>query len=320
MLTSLRLIQKIESKNPAKAVKSLIKAFFILFVFSLARCSSSKKIDLDPESRNFYDTARLIMTKQEKDIFNHLPDKEARKDFIVDFWVKRDPDVATEVNEFREEFLRRIEYANQRFKEGIPGWKTDRGRIYIYFGPPDKIDQRPFINDPDIKGYILWVYYKYNLGVEFIDKKGHGSYTLNPYSGIYGSFFDALERAKLGQIFRTEDGLKNNFFDFMLEFNEENKEILVSIPTSSLTFIEEDGLLKADFEFEFYIYEKKEGEKKRFYETRHFERSEEEVLGLENIIFTFSFNSLKPGKYYFDVVIIGKRRIGKTRKIFEIKV
>jgi len=305
-------------KMKTKIVNLLHLSIIGLLIMGMMGCGSSRKMVLDPGSRDFYETARLIMNKQEMDIFNHLPDQKSSEEFIRDFWEKRDPDPDTEENEFKEEFFRRIVYANKHFKEGPPGWKTDRGRIYIYFGPPDKIEQSPFLTYPDIKGYMLWVYYRYNLAVEFVDKRGDGSYTFDPYSGIHGSFFDALERVKFGLV--SEDEFTKKLADFDLEFHNEKKEIVVSIPVSSLTFIEEEGLLKADFEFDFYIYRKKEGEKQSFREIRHFEKPEEEVLRLKNIVFTFSFNDLRPGKYYLDVVIIGQGGIGRTRKIFEIKV
>ena len=176
----------------------------------------SSKIDLDPASQDFYEYARLIMTKQEKDIFKYLPDKESREEFIKDFWAKRDPDSETEENEFKEEFFRRINYANKRFREGIPGWKTDRGRIYIYLGPPDKIDQRPYINDPAVKGLILWGYYRYRLGIEFIDRTGDGSYSLNRQVGAAGGLLEVIERAKFGQIYSGEGNLGQIFSDFKL--------------------------------------------------------------------------------------------------------
>ncbi|GAF84612.1 unnamed protein product, partial [marine sediment metagenome] len=149
-------------------MKYFIPTLIIIAVVILMSCGFSGKIALDPTSKDFHETARLIMTKQEKDIFNYLPDKESREEFISDFWAKRDPSPDTEENEFKEEFFRRIEYASLRFREGIPGWKTDRGRIYIYLGPPDKVEQRPFVNYPDVKGLIFWGYYKYRLGIEFV--------------------------------------------------------------------------------------------------------------------------------------------------------
>ena len=111
-----------------KVFRRMILLGILIIVLGMIGCGTSKKVVLDPESRDFYKTAQLIMTKEEKEIFNHLPDKESRGEFIEEFWAKRDPD--TEVNEFKQEFLKRINYANKYFKEGIPDWKTDRGRIY----------------------------------------------------------------------------------------------------------------------------------------------------------------------------------------------
>jgi len=80
----------------AKVVKYLIPALIIIVVVSLMNCGFSGKVSLDPASQDFYETARLIMTKQEKDIFHHLPDQDSREEFIRDFWAKRDPDPQTE--------------------------------------------------------------------------------------------------------------------------------------------------------------------------------------------------------------------------------
>ncbi|MFQ6070630.1 MAG: GWxTD domain-containing protein [Candidatus Aminicenantales bacterium] len=301
--------------------------FLALLLFS---CGPSIRVGLDPESLDFFETARLIMSKQERDIFTHLPDKESRDEFIEDFWEKRDPNPQTEENEFKEEFFRRIEYANQRFKEGMPGWKTDRGRIYLYFGDPDRIDEHPFVTQtdnlsgyPDVKGYIWWVYYRYGLAILFLDKKGNGSYTFEPTpaeygGGIYGNIFEAMERAKFGLPIGGETSRK--FMDFSLRFDRKKQEVLIGIPTKSLLFVEEEGKLKADFEFIFYLYEKGKAEKTKFAQTRHFESTEEEVLELKRVEFTFSLGELKPGTYYLDVVVIAQPDLGKSRKIFTIRV
>ena len=72
-----------------------------------------------------------------------LSNDEERDQFIEAFWQRRDPTPDTEENEFKEEHYRRIAYANEHFAAGIPGWKTDRGRIYIVFGPADEIESHP---------------------------------------------------------------------------------------------------------------------------------------------------------------------------------
>lgn len=84
-----------------------------------------------------------IISSQEREVFLSLRTDEERDNFIKIFWKRRDPTPETEYNEFREEHYRRIEYANKNFFEGIPGWRTDRGRIYIMFGPPDFIQTNP---------------------------------------------------------------------------------------------------------------------------------------------------------------------------------
>ncbi|MDW8130625.1 MAG: GWxTD domain-containing protein [Bryobacterales bacterium] len=84
-----------------------------------------------------------IITDEERAAFRRLSTDEEREQFIEQFWLRRDPTPDTAENEFKEEHYRRIAYANERFASGIPGWKTDRGRIYIMYGPPDEIESHP---------------------------------------------------------------------------------------------------------------------------------------------------------------------------------
>jgi GWxTD domain-containing protein len=84
-----------------------------------------------------------IISDEERSAFKKLSTDEERQQFIEQFWLRRDPTPDTEENEYREEHYRRIAYANERFASGIPGWKTDRGRIYIAYGPADEIESHP---------------------------------------------------------------------------------------------------------------------------------------------------------------------------------
>ena len=84
-----------------------------------------------------------IITDEEKTAFKRLATDEEREQFIEQFWLRRDPTPDTEENEFKEEHYRRIAYSNDHYASGIPGWKTDRGRIYIVYGPPDEIESHP---------------------------------------------------------------------------------------------------------------------------------------------------------------------------------
>jgi GWxTD domain-containing protein len=84
-----------------------------------------------------------IMTDEERRAFLELGNDDEREQFVEQFWLRRDPTPETAENEYKEEHYRRIAYANDHFASGIPGWKTDRGRIYIRFGPPDDIEAHP---------------------------------------------------------------------------------------------------------------------------------------------------------------------------------
>ena len=81
-----------------------------------------------------------IISDEEKQAWKRLATDDERQQFIEHFWLRRDPTPDTEENEFKEEHYRRIAYANEHYASGIPGWKTDRGRIYIMYGPADEID------------------------------------------------------------------------------------------------------------------------------------------------------------------------------------
>ena len=99
---------------------------------------------MSKESRDWLNKdVRWIITDEEKKAFMQLSNEEEREQFIEAFWDRRNPNPDSEDNEFKDEHYRRIEYANERFAAGMPGWMTDRGRIYIVYGPPDEIESHP---------------------------------------------------------------------------------------------------------------------------------------------------------------------------------
>jgi len=139
-----------------------------------------------------------IITDEERTAFKRMATDDERQTFIEGFWLRRDPTPDTEENEFKEEHYRRIEYANEHYASGIPGWKTDRGRIYITFGPADEVDSHPSggsYNRPYEEGggttstypFEKWRY-RYidgigtNIEIEFVDTTMSGEYrmTMDP--------------------------------------------------------------------------------------------------------------------------------------------
>ncbi|HYG12255.1 MAG TPA: GWxTD domain-containing protein [Pyrinomonadaceae bacterium] len=135
-----------------------------------------------------------IITDAERSAFKKLATDEEREQFIEGFWQRRDPDPDTDENEYKEEYYERIAYANEHYASGIPGWKTDRGRIYITFGKPDSVESHPSggaYDRPSYHGggstttypFEVW-FYRYLEGVgsgieiEFVDPTGTGEYRL----------------------------------------------------------------------------------------------------------------------------------------------
>jgi GWxTD domain-containing protein len=102
------------------------------------------KVELGKSYKKWLDEdVRWIITDEERSAFMQLSNDEERDQFIEAFWQRRDPTPDTEENEYKEEHYARMAYANEHFAAGIPGWKTDRGRIYIVFGKPDEIESHP---------------------------------------------------------------------------------------------------------------------------------------------------------------------------------
>jgi GWxTD domain-containing protein len=133
-----------------------------------------------------------IITDEERKAFLSLSNDEEREAFIENFWQRRNPNPDSPENEYREEHYRRIQYANDHFAAGKPGWKTDRGRIYIMWGPPDSIDSHPsggMYERPMEEGggetstfpFEVW-HYRYlagigeNIDIEFVDTCMCGDY------------------------------------------------------------------------------------------------------------------------------------------------
>lgn len=179
--------------------------FVLLMMISLLRyglcqeSSESEKVKKEPLSKWskqwLEEVVPYIISPKEKEVFKNLPSEEERGKFIENFWRVRDPNPSTPENEFKIEYYKRIAMANKFLASAIPGWRTDRGRIYILLGPPNEIRQ-----DFNPSGSYLtithaatevWSYMglpgkklPYNLEIEFVDKYGTGNYVLASNLGL----------------------------------------------------------------------------------------------------------------------------------------
>src|SRR5690348_15369859 len=128
-----------------------------------------------------------IITDEERDTFLHLKNDEERQQFITAFWERRNPNPGSADNKFKDEHYRRIAYANEHFAtpSGKPGWQTDRGHIYIVYGPPDtRSEFLPGENGSQFATEV-WRYNHIegvgdNLSFEFVSRGGDGDFTLAP--------------------------------------------------------------------------------------------------------------------------------------------
>ena len=118
-----------EQEKPSKAEKRRQKAI-------------QKELE-SPYKKWLTEEVPYIITSEERASFKKLSTDDEREQFIENFWERRNPNPGSLENEFKEEYYRRIAYANEHYASGIPGWRTDRGRIYIMYGPPDENDSHP---------------------------------------------------------------------------------------------------------------------------------------------------------------------------------
>lgn len=181
---------------------------------------------------------RWIITDEETAAFKKLTTNAERDQFIETFWQRRDPTPDTEENEYKEEHYRRMVYADEHFAAGVPGWRTDRGRMYIMYGKPDSIDAHPaggpYLRPSEEGGgetvtypFEVWRYrYLEGIGqeieIEFVDTCGCGEYHMSldrsekdallhvPNAGL--TDMESMGRANKADRFRNVEALGQGFF------------------------------------------------------------------------------------------------------------
>jgi GWxTD domain-containing protein len=186
----------------------------------------------DPFNSWLNEDVYYIITPEEKATFLGLSTNEERDQFIEHFWYVRNPDPDSPDNSAKEEHYRRIAYANERFASGVAGWRTDRGHIYILWGPPDEIDShptggtydRPMDEGGGTTSTYPWEKWRYrhlegigeNIELEFVDPSGSGEYHLTrdpgekdalakvPGAGL--SVLEVLGLSSKAQRFTNSDG------------------------------------------------------------------------------------------------------------------
>lgn len=163
---------------------------------------------------------RYIITDEERQGFKRLKTDEERQQFVEQFWLRRDRTPDTEENEYKEEHYRRIAYANDHYASGIPGWKTDRGMIYIKYGPADEIDSHPSGGS-------------YERPIE----EGGGETSTFPFEDWRYRYIDGVGTNVIIEfVDTTMSG------EYHISLDPEEKDALLYVPGAGLTLSEQMGL------------------------------------------------------------------------------
>jgi GWxTD domain-containing protein len=179
-----------------------------------------QKEEVSPYKKWIDEEVPYIITPQERDAFKKLTTDDERESFIESFWERRNPNPGDPENEFKEEYYRRIAYANEHFASGVPGWKTDRGRIYIMYGPPNEIDNH------DSGG-------TYERPAE----EGGGETSTFPFEDWTYNYIDGIgNNIKLEFVDPTMSG------EFHLTMDPGEKDALLHVPNAGLTLLESMGM------------------------------------------------------------------------------
>lgn len=160
-----------------------------------------------------------ILTPEERAVFVRLSTSEEKDQFIEQFWARRDPDPRTAHNEFKEEHYRRIAYVNEHFKSGEAGWKTDRGRIYILYGPPDQREASPMGGNYERRDY-----------------EGGGFTSVYPFERWWYRHLEGV-----GSDVELEFVDPRFANEYYLAIHPEEKDALLHVPGQGLTWAEEFG-------------------------------------------------------------------------------
>jgi len=186
---------------------------------------SEKPRNVKPELKKAYkdwldkDVAYII-TDEERKAFKKLETDDERERFIEEFWRRRDPDPDTDENEYREEYYERIAYANEHYASGIPGWKTDRGRIYITWGKPDEVETHPSGGSYQRESY-----------------EGGGSTTTYPFERWFYRYLPGVgSGVEIEFVDPTGSG------EYRIARNPDEKDAMLHVPGAGLTLAEQMGL------------------------------------------------------------------------------
>lgn len=288
---------------------SLIVAFL-----SLSCSALNVQKNLPPEDKEFLSTVGYIITKQEKKEFLDLLPSE-RPGFIEEFWKKRDRTPLTEVNEYKDEYLKRVKEAKHLFRDegGPSGWLQDRGRIYILLGPPEQREAYPRgenLNDIPVE------YWHYGFHVlTFVDYRKNGNYELREGPRM------------LAEISRTQEQINPGVkperaaFEFNLDIKkaaEGQALILISVPYDNIWLSAAENEFKTTLELSLAIFDSAGSKVRDEAKTYPISLPKDELEKHSGQDYLIEIPvELEPGEYQATIVlnnVTGRAKVKKTIK------
>jgi GWxTD domain-containing protein len=289
----------------------------LLFSCSMGRAPKNLK----PEEQEFLSKVRYIITRQERKTFIDLPPSE-RPQFIEEFWERRDLDPATEVNEYKNEYLRRIEEAKHLFTEGgTSGWLTDRGRLYVLLGPPEQREAYP-------RGYSfygvpleIWHYGFYQIF--FYDKRWNGNFELDAQSAMMIADINTAQMSLRPRI--REGGEQGGALsEFKIDFRrvgDRSQLIVISLPYGDIWSTLEDEKFKATLEVAWEVYDADDQKIQEGTKSASLDLSQEEIEKSKGREFSIEFPlELPPGDYQLAVTLKNLTAQNEFRKRIKLTI
>jgi len=301
----------------------LVSFFPLVLVVFLSSCATfPREANLTDEEKDFLSTVRYIITQEERNTFLNLPSSE-RGAFIDDFWKKRDPKPETEINEYKEEYYRRVEEAKHLFTEGgLSGWLQDRGRIYILLGPPEQREQYP-------RGYTfygfpteIWHYGFHRL--IFVDTRWNGNFELQPESARMLAEINTAQMQLKPAIRKEKPEEKPAPLDFRIEVKRTSAaEVTLSvlIPYRNIWFSSQKDRLETALEVAVEIFNPAGERVLSRSQSYPLSLTEKKLKDLIHQDLTMEISLiLEPGEYNATVSLKNVTGKGEGKKQFRIKV
>jgi GWxTD domain-containing protein len=288
-------------------------------------CAAAKarRPKMSLEHQEFFKYAQYLFTKNERKIFRSLSTDEARERFIKNFWEIRDPSPYTADNEFKLEMEQRYEYVIKYFKEGpIPGWKTDRGRIFLMLGPPTAQQEDMQVDELNRASIIQWYYDEYNVYVRFIDYEGTGIYQMDLRT-VSLALLDVLDNKKYF-IVNKEGNINLEALDIDLNYDNKTREFLVEVGTKNLNYEdvpESSSEMMAKIKVDLVVYpSKKLDDFSKYSEVKSVKVPKEKLLEKKATISIRIPLELPKGKIKIDAIITDALGDAVFRKFISLNV